>query len=745
MPIEIYDSGPVLVANSVNRDSAAYEVPGEGKILRTTEEGSRVWKHKTRRTYHEDVKKEKQSSDHNKNNGNSVPAVTSSRSKKTHLGDTHYYGRTDDDKVVSTIVSSDHYARKTPTARTPSPSPARMQRYNFGDTSHLSRQSSTERKSLLLPVTSSPVASHVIRMEDKSVQCNLKKEKKKSFEIAQDFKVIKSNPRDGSVSAFSDVSLLHDPAKKEEKILYTTVETITPNETVVTQEMHEVKRERDYSYERSPNRHRDRSIEVTRTSRPPSSAYSPTPSRTRVITKSYGINAALEGAPDVTPRQSPLPRTTPRPLSNSWYYDSPGPLDIGSSARLESPSRSRNLQHETIEETISISNSSGDEMVENHKNVHSRVVRSALEQQEKELSDINGNYLSERMRLKSPLRVHDDIDSRLSRPTGGDFTMQRKSRETNPYQALDAQLARSSSNLDSMNGSPPGMWFKTPDSDYRKNLSKNQDIKANEIGIKPADHDHFCSATIARSNRRTTPIIDSNATIQSYTLDRKHLNERRKKAMSTFGVGHDPLSTTPSPLYRKAPSLPEKHRYTSDPFPVPLGMRRYNSTRDVSGPNSEYRRGGLAAAFRDRQERASSLNRSIERGFHGSDYNLSTRYDMRPTPRPGSRYDSEPEVHYVPVKQDQASYVGRSQSILSPKRNEKYSPKPKMTPGVHWAVTSKEYSQNPEGRDSSMTASPEGKQTKMSKKDLKRSQSIPKDTKYPWLSRLKFRVKAREP
>ena len=743
MPIEVYDSGPVLVANSINRDSAAYELPGEGKVLRTTEEGSRVWKHKTRRTYHEDVKKDKQSSDH-KNNRSLPPASPSSRrSKKTHLGDTHYYGRTDDDKVVSTIVSTDHYARKTPTARTPSPSPARMQRYSFGDTSHLSRQSSTERKSYL-PLTSTPYPSHgIVRMEDKSIQCNLKKEmKNKNFEIAQDFKVIKSNTRDGSVSAFSDVSVLDDPSKKQEKVLYTSVETVTPTETVYTREMHELKREKDYNYARSPSRTRDRSIEVTRTpSRPSSAGYSPTPSRTRIVTKTYGVNAALENAPDVTPR------STPRSVSNSWYYDSPGPLDIG--GRLESPSRTRNIQRETIEETISISNSSGDEVVENHKDVHNRVVRSTLQQQEKELHDINGNYIMEKSRVRSPLRVHDDIDSRLARPTGGDFTMQRRTRETDPYAALDAQLARSSSNLNAISGNPPGMWFKTPDSDYRKNLAKNQDIHVNEIGIKPADHDHFCSATIARSNRRTTPVIDSNS-VQSYTLDRKHLNERRKMAMSNFGgVNHDPLMTTPSPLYRKAPSLPEKHRgYTSDPSPVPIGMRRYNSTRDVSGP-TEYRRGGLAAAFRDRQDRASSLNRSIERGFHGSDYNLATRYNM--TPRPGSRYDSEPEVHFVPVKQDSTgSYLGRSHSILSPKRNEKYSTKPKekVAPGVHWATTSKEYSLNPEGRESMsppITTSPEIKTSKMSKKDLKRSQSIPKDTKYPWLSRLKFRVKAREP
>lgn len=277
-----------------------------------------------------------------------------------------------------------------------------------------------------------------------------------------------------------------------------------------------------------------------------------------------------------------------------------------------------------------------------------------------------------------------------------------------------------------MTGGPPGIWFKSVDSDYRRNMAKNTDVRENTIGIK--DHDHFCSATLSRTNKRTTPVIDSNS-VQSYTLDRKHLNDRKKKSglsYSTLDAGH-----------RRAPSLPEKDRH--DAFNS-TNMRRYNSTKDMttgyqSDPNG-YRKGGLAAAFRERQDRASSLNRTIERSYHGSDFALASRFDPRPRSR--SVYESEPEVQYVPIKES-SSQIGRSHSILSSRRPEKVSSSNKSkekVPGVHFAAMSKEYSTNPSG---------DMKDDKKGKKDLKRSQSIPKDTKFPWLNRFRMKVKAREP
>lgn len=722
--VHSWESGPVLVTNLTNRESTGYDLPGEGKITRTLEEGSRVWKNKTRRTYHEDVKKEKQPSvqqpaskgtttvsvrnnatHHNSNvAANKITAsssVTNSMSRRP-LGEKLYYmPRTDDDKLVST---TDSYAKKQP-LRTPSPAPERR---------YLRDTASTAMKSAAVHHNS---RNRIVRMQDKSIQCNIKKEKEpteavqRSFEISNDFKVIKPQ-KDGSVSTFSDVSELPDPGKKkDEKVVYSQVETHTPNETILTREYHEASRDKDYVFmdNHMPRGGVDRTVEVTR-SRPGSrDSYSPSPTRTRVVTKSYGLNVGSDKfGPDVTPRGSPLMRSTPKPPINHWYYDQ------GERSRLEaeSPSRARNLAQETIEETISISNASSDEMMESHKEAHKSAVRSVLNDQK---VDMNANY-------------KESIDSgSRHRVTHQPTTLVRK-RDA----AADALSSKSSVNS-SPTGASPGMWFKSIDSDYRRHMAKNSDVRENTIGIK--DHDHFCSATLSRTNKRTTPVIDSNS-VQSYTLDRKHLNDRKKKA----GLGYSSLDQMGG-AQRRAPSLPEKDN--GDAFNHT--MRRYNSTKDMTTGNQSdgYRKGGLAAAFRERQDRASSLNRTIERSYHGSDFALASRFDPRPRSR--SVYDSEPEVHYVPIKESSVSHIGRSHSILSSRRGEKpMSASPNgsgkskdKVPGVHFAALSKEYSSNPAG-----APSPDDKK---GKKDLKRSQSIPKDTKFPWLNRFRMKVKAREP
>lgn len=738
-----WESGPMLVANTSNRETTGYEMPGEGKIMRTMEEGSRVWKHKTRRTYHEDVKKEpspqppaiKATTSVAVNSRNSSTTSRAAKSptvgvnsspgmNRRPLGEKLYYmRRTDDDKLVS---SSDSYGKKQ-SLRTPSPAPER--RY-MRETTSTAMKSAAASPALVHnhQPSSSSSRTKVVHMEDKSVQCNLKKEKdlsqkgvQRSFEISNDFKVIKPQ-KDGSVSTFSDVSELEDSGKKkQEKVVYSQVETHTPNETILTREYHEASRDKDYVFGTShmPRGGVDRTVEVTR-SRPTSrDSYSPSPTRTRVVTKSYGLNVGSDKfGPDVTPRGSPLMRTTPKPPINHWYYEQ------GERSRLEaeSPSRARNLAQETIEETISISNASSDEMMESHKEAHKSAVKSVLNDQK---VDMNANY------------KESSIDSRHRQPTTTTTTTTLSRKRDPPSSPLDAHSSKSSVHSSpGMSGGPPGMWFKSIDSDYRRNMAKNSDVRENTIGIK--DHEHFCSATLSRTNKRTTPVIDSNS-VQSYTLDRKHLNDRKKKA----GLGYTSSGLEATGVQRRAPSLPEKDRTTSDPFNHT--MRRYNSTKDMStgyqGAGDGYRKGGLAAAFRERQDRASSLNRTIERSYHGSDFALASRFDPRPRSR--SVYESEPEVHYVPIKET-SSHIGRSHSILSSRRPEKQmsaspsgSNKSKeKVPGVHFATMSKEYSSNPSGAPVD---------DKKGKKDLKRSQSIPKDTKFPWLNRFRMKVKAREP
>lgn len=738
--VDIWDSGPVLVANQTNRESVNYDLPGEGKILRTLEEGSRVWKHKTVRTYHEDVPKSKENR----------PSELSNRKALTN---SHHSitAKTDDDKLVSNSRSSPSTDRlvQQQQQRKTSPSPNRRvinsttvnstaPRYLYSSQS--SRMNSPDRQSNL-----SSVSHRLVAMEDKSIQCNLKKELKENkqrFELREDFKVIKSNPRDGSVSAYSDVSLLDDPKKdlRKETVVYSTVETHTPNETIRTREMQQVTRDRDYlgTY-RSSTPSRDRTVEVTRSNSRPNSRsdYSPSPTRTRVVTKSYGVNIGTEMGPDMT-RSSPLREyrsTTPK----SWthYNDN---SNAGRNAELASPSRSRNIAHEIIEETISISNASSDEMLESHNEAHARAVDSAL----KETVSSSNNV--------PPIAVGSSLQSTRS-PVNRDVLLSTNA--TLKRNGVANTSSRASDRINSSPKSPYGqssssLWFSKPvDEDYRRSMvSSPLDVTANTIGVKD-DHERFCSATL---NRQPRPVTQPSSQrdvnlVQSYTLDRKHL-DRRKKALSTFGgsqvgggVSFEPLGGPPG--FRKAPSLPEKE---STP-----GIRRFASTRDVSGYQSElgsgYRRGGLAAAFKERQARASSLNRSIERGYHGSSISLapqstSRQYGSDIRPRTRSFHDSEPEVHYVPIKTaDGGAPLNRHQSILQKRQEAKLASKAKdrASPGVvTFASHGKQYSVHPAGSDLDSEA-------ERKKKDLKRSQSMPKDTKFPWLARLKMKVKARDP
>ena len=791
--VHVWDSGPTLVANQSNRESINYNVPGEGKVLRTLEEGSRVWKNKTVRTYHETVPKNKQitnsrtnddtlqrkSIQHSSNNNNNNNNSSSNNNNLTSV--TGKTSRCDDDKVASSKLQHDSRVSHHDTLikRKMSPSPNRRvivspstninydctPRYLY--TSH-SRLNSPDRHSNL-----SSVSHRLVPMEDKSIQCNLKKELKdqsKKYDLRDDFKVIKSNTRDGSVSVFSDVSLLDEDENKKkdlrkETVVYSTIETHTPTETIKTREMSTVSREKDYLYrDRNGNLPlRDRTIDVTRSiSRPTSrSDYSPSPTRTRVVTKTYGVNMATDMAPDVT-RSSPLHAhrndssyrsTTPR----SWHQDV-SPVSPRNN-EMVSPSRSRNIAHETIEETISISNASSDELIDNHHQAHARAVESVL------LNDSSNVH-----NVSSSTNTATLLNDRTKRSNSNDINGRELLSSSRISDSIDPRGVSSASprNYSANNSS---LWFNKPvDEDYRKSMVASPlDVVGNTIGVKD-DHERFCSATLNR--REPHRNLSSNShemrnhsatgdTVHAYTLDRKHL-DRRKKALSTFGGSHlgsngvsfEPLGGPPG--FRKAPSLPEKE---STP-----GIRRFASTRDISGYQSEagasasghgYRRGGLAAAFKERQARASSLNRSIERNYHGSSVslaphsttgnNLRNNYSQEFRPRTRSFHDSHDqqpaEVHYVPIKTaDGGAPLNRHQSILQKKHEAKLASKSKeqrSSPGVvTFASHGKQYSVHP---------STESDEIERKKKDLKRSQSIPKDTKFPWLARLKMKVKARDP
>lgn len=97
--------------------------------------------------------------------------------------------------------------------------------------------------------------------------------------------------------------------------------------------------------------------------------------------------------------------------------------------------------------------------------------------------------------------------------------------------------------------------------------------------------------------------------------------------------------------------------------------------------------------------------------------------------------------------------LARSQSILStnkrPQKNKSGKGKDQENRNVTIA-SGYQVRRHPGGGqeiDDEIVEMHEGAETRsrISKKDLKRSQSIPKDTKFPWLQKLGIRVKAREP
>lgn len=204
-------------------------MPGEGKITSTLEEGSKIWKHKTRRKYYEDVKKPPRES-----------SLTSRESPTRSKKAIDYPAKTDEEKLVTTPSDWGYKSKSAITH------PEKV---------HTGYGSKESRKE-----------NHLVKyVEDKSTQCNLKKPSKKKFEIAQDFRVIKSG-KDGSVTAYSDVSNLEDFNNNKKN--YST------------------RNEDEYIVEKNATvvKHRQAT---------------PSPVRRTVVTKSYNLDAGNNFGPDV--------------------------------------------------------------------------------------------------------------------------------------------------------------------------------------------------------------------------------------------------------------------------------------------------------------------------------------------------------------------------------------------------------------------------------------------------------------
>lgn len=575
VPVEVWDSGPVLLTNTNNRKATSTYLPGEGRITSTFEEGSKVWKHKTRRKYYEDVKKPPRES-------TATLEGTPSGAKKAIV-------------QSPTKVKSKHNADITPNKK-------------FLKGTSSSQHTSADSYSRNDPKGSMKERHTVKYVEDKSTQCNLKKTSKPKFEISQDFRVIKP-AKDGSVTAYSDVSNMADFTDPKKKSFQDDDFIVEKNATLI-------------------NRRQG----------------TPSPVRRTVVTKSYSLDAgnslAHVGLPKVNQEMKPR---------GDWYYRDGGE---------HVSSHPHPLTRETIEETISLTSS--DDFVDNHINSRGTGVKSVIRELDGEKKIIS--YENGRLRRKD---------------------------------VLDENIGNGSS-----------LWFKAPEDDYRRNMAQN-DVSFNCIGVKEPGEQPCRVLAHHIPDKSPISVLGS----QSYTLDRKHLRAREQGRTSANGF-----------VYRKAPSLPSNSEKVT---------RRFNSSRDISSRTESgneslaYRRGGLAAAYKNRQERASSLNRTI-----GQQHMRSSTLSLGPSRV--SVHENEPVVMYIPAvshhrrpvdeEDDRLSGIQRSQSILSNRRGVKSSS------GVTWAshVKQNEMQEGKRGRD------------------LKRSQSIPKDTKFPWLSRLRLRSKSKE-
>lgn len=720
VPIEVWDSGHVLVGNTNNREQSNTVIPGEGRMMTTCEQRSEVWRHKTRRKYYEDTKKEKRTRDSSSADSPTNQPVGRHRKQPKAL---EFDAKTDDDKLITAgeldeiLLDKKHTARHTSAvARTQQ---AQEKTYSSNDNE-------------FFPY----LDSYMPGMKDQSTQCNIPKvSKTKRFEIAQDFRVIKSS-RDGSVTAYSDVPSLRVKAPngiigtrdKSQDVIYSQVDKNRKNgaTTVMRTSHYEVNNDNpvydpnDYLYESNATRLKSRLSSrspspLTRRKESPSPMLRrkaiDSPGRrptARTLTKTNALNVGNEMGPDV--RMSPkLPPSLAKKCSfeppQEWYAVENTHLSDEQAARNRAAAYERNLARETIEETMSISNTSSDEMVNNHHG---------------EPNDTSA--------MKSVVREI-DLDKR----------------EISYENPSPNRHRNASSDYEGNAGNGTGLWFKSLDEDYRRGMAQSEVTfpGMNLTGDREPGPSYSTMSRVTKKPPRSVERVVPPAP-HAYTLDRRYLEERRRnKASSLKQVPIVGRRDMPSPTADRSSSL--------NPGP----MKRFNSTRDMTtNEYNEIRRGGLATAYQNRQKRASSLNRSVEpRGYDsGSQYRLAQ--------------ESDPVVLYIPAvshhnkkfdEDDRLSGIqlARSQSILSTsKRPSKYTNDKKQSKDQSRGMSANRgpaVTVHPSGLNDDedeivqLRDENDGGRKKIAKKDLKRSQSIPKDTKFPWLHKFGIRVKAREP
>uniref|UniRef100_T1KCE8 Uncharacterized protein n=1 Tax=Tetranychus urticae TaxID=32264 RepID=T1KCE8_TETUR len=942
IPVATWSSGPILISNQANRETSSSYIPGEGKLMATLEEGTTIWKSKTRKVYEEPIKipKERPASPEKLDRSPERLAITSTdslqrpikskspdreSSSRTH-SPTRYRERSParsirdasyDRRSVSPIRRYDSPERPV---RHRSPSPIerpsvikeddvidgqRTTRTRFSpspDTFYRSPNHDDHfdnepkllppsedldevflRKDIQLngqePDQDDFIAEYTPKMEDKACQCNLKRSSKAKLpdEGGLGYRVIKP-ATDGSVSTYSNVPDISDaetelePISGQSKIndrqprssrspSPTERRTVSPgnNSEVIYSQIDRTKKRPnlisnspnhfsntnypsdildqpteypdDYLYEANPIKsarpvspNRSVSREGTRVNEPhrqsspsPSRSYmvdigrrskadSPSPSRPNktvsVSTKTYGFNmkTALD-APEVNlPARPPL--TKPRVIepTNGYYTH-----DHDTISRSRGNSRSRDQMRE---ETFS--NISSDELV------HSMPRRGDI---------------SEPDDFVAPKSIIREIDHRKGEINYENVIPGSRNRSTGLRSPYEERVS---------NGGTNSMWFRSLDDDYRKGMSERDGYNHD------ADHvTDYCTMSRRGRDRLAPQNADYSPSSMghAYTLDRRHLDRAKR-------------SKRPGPSYSTAGS----HLGISSPMSVSmneaapgnnsLSLRKYNSNRDLTNYSSDFgdigsTRGGLAAAYKARQRRASSLSRygqspngylpiSSSPHHHRTSYSvLSPSYPLHGSHSQlhrlhlsgsenayphhhaqsvyhhpirssashlgtsghyghssseseagmgshqraisGSRsrlHQNDPVVLYIPAishhhrpvdEDDRNSALGiaRTQSILSSSKrsvkNNSTSNKKReqskerdanfneITTKVNGYLDNRTSPTGLEGDDEivELRDDEENNKNKMNgKKNVKRSVSIPKDAKLPWLQKLKMKVKS---
>ena len=689
-------SGPRLMADRTQFEKSSIEMPGEGRTYSSKEEGTKIWRNKTLRKYQEPVPKQPKE----RRNQPEMEAIEyrSDRSDRSDGFRSLYRNHralpaTDDQKMVSAEDLDKMFLEKEP------------KRFN--------------------ELQTCDSYSYIPTVRDVGIQCNRKKSNRHlntSSESNDSYvRVIKSS-NDGFVTAYSDVPQLktEKPSKRTPVSKHEVWSDALPPSEAIYSKVDKTKK-KSFREDRS-DKYSDLSetypTVIYRTPlnerRSPSglshyskhsgigSEHSINTNRTlKNKTKGIGFtfNSGIDG-----PRVN-MPKSSPKLRSRSLN-------------RYEEPTREWNnslnrggrkeVKQEVLEETISISNASSDDFEPYHPN------RSFDE------------FLEPKPQFKEIERKRKDVSYVSTLPN-----QRRLTNENN----------------------------KPVEDDYRRDLASN-------VIIYPTGSDTSYSTLSRFDRKKDSKVADfTPPPRQAYTLDRRHLKEKQQKP--------ETLSNTKL----KEGLNPRLHKSTAD-------LTEY-SRRDET-------RGGLANAYKNRQEkRPSSLNRmsAIREGrmspsghstpirylshnhlnSAGNSLNSSSESDTLNRHKRHYIHDREPIVMYIPAvshhnkraedETDRLSGILRPSSRTgSTASSRKYGKKPPkssasdLTPSKPHDYSSKYsgYGSRRPQNDEELDQVVELKDTKnfgklkKGKSILSRRHSIPKDTKFPWLQKLRSKVKFKE-